>query len=63
MTEFTVTNVEQNDDGTVNITGQSEDGQICTLYNAYPTKYSGRGETIHYSQIWIDVPINYKEKK
>ena len=61
MTEFTITNIEQKDDGTVNIYGQSDDGQTCTLYNAYPTKYSGRGETVNYSQIRIDIPTNYEE--
>ena len=56
MTEFTITNVEQNNNGTVNITGEDNKGRTVTMFNAYPTEYHGRGEPITYEQITIHMP-------
>lgn len=52
MTEFYIINVEENNDGTVNITGKHGD-QFMTLYNCYPTKYNPehKDEIINYSTI------------
>lgn len=59
MTEYILTNVEQNDDGTVNITGMAEDGTKATFCNAFPVSCGMEGEPVCDGQTVVEIPISY----